>query len=437
MKRTLFNLFLIPCIYILVHCEVPSNPPPSETQHLFISNYACNNQSELEHIKSISIRKDTLFFNSKMDNVFSQINSTWIIGQGTGEIYYDTGKENLFNIIELNKNQRWIRIHTPELFNNDFALVFWRIRKNTRPLLNIKGSWGFSKIIFDSLQNEYQTHLFECDNNSVNLYIAHSKNLVKWTKDTFPILTPNQFIHSKWNHPFPDKSIQVTPLISDVVKFNGQFYCFAYGDDLQNKTYISLLISDSLNGNYQILDDAILSPNPKSDGSNHDVYMPRVIRIKNQWVMFYTGKNSENEESIYRATSTNLKNWITKDRKIIHKNSGWNENPKNQLVSNLEYVNDTLYIWCTGTKLTEGFPEKLNKGNVLDISIGKFYSIDEGNTFKACKGNPIFGGNVNSDLENDHIGAPLQVIKRNDSTFTFYHAKGIKNNQYTLMLEIN
>lgn len=427
------------CISILaMDCQQQdAQSLPPEKQQYYISNYSCNNRSELNHIKATLLTKDTLFFGNRIAEAIQQIDSSWIIGQGTGEIYYDTGKENLFPILEINTKHRWIRISNSSQFKIENALVFWKKRKLSLPILKNKGSWGYSKIIFDSLRQEYQTHFFECDTKRVQLYIGRSKNLINWKKDSLPILQPNNFKDCNWNLPFPNRNTAVTPLISDIVHHKGKYYCFAYGDDLENKTYISLLITDSLDGTYNIHPDPIVSPDYLSDIANHDVYMPRVVKIKNQWIMFYTAKNELNHESICRATSTDLFNWRTRDRVIISKNEGWNSNQKNQLVSNLQYRNDTLFMWCTGTKSTTGIRRKLNKGNVEDIAIGKFYSLDDGNIFTPCDGNPVFGGNPNNTLENDHVGAPIQIITKNDSTYTFYHAKGRKNKKYTVLLDVN
>jgi|TARA_B110000261_G_C12984304_1_gene317700 hypothetical protein len=46
-------------------------------------------------------------------------------------------------------------------------------------------------------------------------------------------------------------------------------------------------------------------------------------------------------------------------------------NPKNQLTAQVKLINDTVYLRGTGIKIAKD----LNKGNVQDIAIGKYYYL--------------------------------------------------------------
>jgi len=74
------------------------NDEPIEKQNYFISNLECNNRKSLTYIFAKKQSKDTLFFSKNAINIFNQINSKWIVGQGTGKLYFDTGKEIIFSI---------------------------------------------------------------------------------------------------------------------------------------------------------------------------------------------------------------------------------------------------------------------------------------------------------------------------------------------------
>jgi predicted GH43/DUF377 family glycosyl hydrolase len=228
--------------------------------------------------------------------------------------------------------------------------------------------------------------------------------------------------------------MKVTPLVSEIIYHDDKYYIYVYGDNSTLNTFIGLLTCDSLNGNYKIHKQPILSPNENSNLSNHDVYFPKVIKYKKEWLMFYTAKNRDNEEVICKAISKDLYSWSTVKEDIIQKNKGWNQNKKNQLTAQVKNINDTLFLWTTGTKTIKDEEGIKNKGNVLDIAIGKFYSLDSGNTFTESKGNPILGGNPILASEKDHIGASYQEINYRDTIFTLYHSKGIDSSNYKIKI---
>ena len=415
----------------LISCNSDINISETQKQNYFISNIECDNHSNLTYIMVESIVGDTLFFNKQADKILKQIDENWAIGQGTNEIYLDTGKEKLFKIKTINNLGRFITITEINNFSISQPVVFWNVANfSARVFPNSKKSWSFGKILFDEKTNKFVTHLFECDTNRVSIYLAYSDNLSKWKANEKPILIPDNFKDIYWNAPNNKGEMTVTPLISDVIMHDEKYYIFVYGDNTQENTFISLLTADSLNGLYTIHKKPLLQFNQESSYSNHDVYYPKILKYKKKWLMFYTAKNKNNDEVICKAISYDLRIWKTMKENIIPRNNGWSSNPKNQLTAQVKLINDTIYLWATGTKTVKDLNKNLNKGNVQDIAIGKYYSIDGGNNYSEMKGNPIFGGNPLSASENDHVGAAFQEITLADTTYTFFHSKGVSKPYY-------
>lgn len=426
-------LILLTLPAILLNCGTKIDLVKFEEQSVFYSNLEGNNSIEGKFINARKISGDTLYFSGEIDAILHQIDRSWAVGQGSGKPYYDSGKEYLYNIIEIITEKRAIIISSPdEYLSVNKPFVFWKL--SSYPVLfsdSLKGSWGFSKIIKDPKDNIFKTHLFECDTDKVSLYLAESSDLSKW--DIQKVLSPNDFRGIKWNAAAPDGWMRVTPLISDVIFHNNKYYSFAYGDDHDEKTYIGLLSSDSLEGNYKVFEEPILSPNPNSSYSNHDVYFPKVVKAGENWLMFYTAKNDKNEEFLSCASSENLIQWTTIKENIIPRNKGWNAALYNQVCAQIALKRDSITLWITGAK-DVGDYERPNKGNVMDACIGKFIAHKDSLIFSELQGNPIFGGNPVFDFENDHIGAAFQELNHEGYTYTFYHGKGRSSKNYTILL---
>lgn len=433
MMRKIAAYLITLVISATISCSSPPEIITFQKQHFFYSNLEGNNTIEGNHICASSIRKDTLFFGEEASKIIQSISKSWIMGQGSGKPYYDTGKEKYWFISKILQKQNAIIIILNEnKINPKLPFVFWK--QGTFPVHfsdSLKGSWGFSKIIFDQTDSAFKTHLFECDTDQVNLYLASSKNLNHW--NIKQLLNPLDFEDIPWNVAHANGKMMVTPLISDVVFSNNKYYSFAYGDDADEKTYIGLLASNKLEGPYQIIREPILSPNPESKFSNHDVYYPKVVKVDKNWLMFYTAKNDNNEEFICYASSKDLMNWKVQKENIIPRNQGWNKGIRNQITAQVKIKNDTIWLWATGIKEVGDF-DNLNKGNVLDQCIGKFYSPKDSIHFKESYGNPVFGGAPNHLKENDHIGGSFQELYHDGYNYTFYHGKGRKGKDYTILI---
>lgn len=433
--KSLKSIFLLSAVlFTLYCCSGEKNNITFQKQHYYYSNTNGNNSIEGQHIYIQQKKGDTLFFNSEIDSILFNLNNSWILGQGSGKPYFDTGKEKFWTILKVlpKLNALIIRPLNSD-FNIELPVVFWKL--NTYPVKfsdSLIGSWGFSKIIFDKKDSFFKTQIFECDTDVVNLYLAKSKDLNSWSIKH--LLSPSDFKNIPWNAASYSGEMKVTPLISDVIFHKGVYYSFVYGDDAKNKTYISVLTSKSLDGPYKINPNPILSPNPKSEFSNQDVYFPKVVKHKNLWIMYYTSKNKKNEEFICEANSTDLIHWDVKHENILPRNNGWNSGMKNLLSAQIKIINNQIHIWATGIKDVGDFNNP-NKGNAMDVCIGKFYKPIHEISFIEESGNPIFGGNPTFNFENDHIGGAFQEIEFEGYKFTFYHGKGRSSKNYTILLK--
>lgn len=416
-----------------LNCNQKPEKITFQKQSYFYINTQGNNSIEGNYIYTSKTTDDTLFFDSNTTKILNQVDKSWIIGQGSGKPYYDSGKENYWHITKVIPERNTVVFKSNQYkINPSLPFVFWKLSSYpVRFSDSLKGSWGFSKILLDPKDHLFKTHLFECDTEWVNLYLATSKDLSKWDIQT--VLQPKQFKNASWNVAAKDGKMKVTPLISDVVFHENKYYSFAYGDDKEERTYIGLLIADSLEGVYNINSKPILSPNPKSKFSNHDVYFPKVVKNGEGWLMFYTAKNNQNEEFLSCATSKNLLDWKVLKENIIPRNKGWNSALFNQICAQIKLKKDSITLWVTGAK-DVGDYNNPNKGNVMDACIGKFTAHKDSLNFTELPGNPIFGGNPVFDFENDHIGGAFQELDFNNYTYTFYHGKGRSSKNYTILL---
>lgn len=429
------SLVLIALIIVFLNssCE-KKHKLVHEQQQSYYSNIEGNNQTEGQHIFIERIHGDTLFLKNNISAILKSINYNWCIGQGSGKPYYDTGKEKIWYIKKiLPLKNAVVTFESKIKLAVNKPIVFWKKGHRAQNFTNdLKGSYGFSSIVYDSTKMKFYTHLHECDNEKVNIYNASSNDLLNW--DIVLGLTPKDFKAVSWNKPLRNKKLTATPMPSEVILFEGKYYHFMYADDEELYSRIGLMTSENFEGPYQIKQTALVEPNPNSQFSNKDVYHPKVIFYNGSWWMFYTSKNEEKDEFISLAQSSNLTKWKVVKENIIKRNDGWNNGLKNQMVAQVKVKNDSLYLWTTGIKKLGDF-ENLNKGNVMDQCIGKFACTDTNFNFEELPGNPIFCGNPTSENENDHIGAAFQEVFYNNYNFTFYHAKGRNNRNYTILIK--
>lgn len=434
MKFLLKSHFLILLLTLFVNCKEDSPNIEFENQHYFYSNTEGNNTIEGSHIYIKKKAGDTLFFEKSNAKIIQNINGSWVLGQGSGKPYFDTGKEYYWTIRKvIPKLNAVITAPVNQYFSIKKPIVFWKLGAYPVKLSDsLKGSWGFSKIILDKKDSLFKTHLFECDTNEVNLYLATSRNLNTW--EIKHLLKPNDFRNVSWNAPDINNKMKVTPIISDIVFFQKKYYSFAYGDNAEKKTHIGILTSNSLEGEYKIHPSPVIVPNPESEFSNDDVYFPKVLRVDSSWLMFYTSRNKEKESFLCVAKSDNLLKWKVINENILQRNKGWNSGMTNMLCAQVKIIKNQIHIWVTGTKEVGSYKSP-NKGNAMDICIGKFQAPLNSLEFTEATGNPTFGGNPTFELENDHIGGVFQEVIYKKYMYTFYHGKGRKGKEYTVLMK--
>ncbi len=434
MKILLNSLTFLILTFVFTSCKKQASIVEFQKQNCFYSNTEGNNTIEGTHIYINNKNGDTLFFKESSSKIIQDLSRSWVLGQGSGKPYFDTGKEYYWPILKvLPKYNAIITKTVNNYFNVKKPVVFWKL--STYPVKisdSLRGSWGFSKIVLDEKDSLFKTHLYECDTNIVHLYIAKSKNLIKW--QIKQLITPDYFKGTPWNAPDENNVMKVTPLISDIIYHNKKYYSFAYGDDSDQKTYIGLLTSDSLEGTYRIHKKPLIQPNPKSEFSNHDVYFPKVIKTDSTWLMYYTSKNKQNDEFLCIAESNNLFEWKVIKENILPRNKGWNSGMKNMLCAQVKLIDKKITLWATGTKDVGNYNNP-NKGNAMDICIGKFSSQLTSQNFIEEDGNPVFGGNPTFSFENDHIGGAFQEVNYNNYLYTFYHGKGRSGKEYTILMK--
>ncbi len=434
MKPLLKSVFFIISLLLLVHCNKDISNIEFENQKYFYSNTEGNNTIEGSHIYIRRKVGDTLFFRESNARIIKNLNGSWLLGQGSGKPYFDTGKEYYWSILKvIPKLNAIITAPVNQYFSLKKPIVFWKLGSYPVKLSDsLKGSWGFSKIILDKQDNLFKTHLFECDTNEIKLYLATSKNLNSWKIKH--LLEPKDFKDISWNAPDINNKMKVTPIISDVVYFEKKYYSFAYGDDAEKKTHIGILTSDSLEGKYKIQSSPIVTPNSESEFSNDDVYFPKVVKGDSSWLMFYTSRNKKKESFLCVAKSDNLINWKVIGENILPRNKGWNSGMENMLCAQVKIIKNKIHIWVTGTKEVGSYKSP-NKGNAMDICIGKFEAPINSINFTEAKGNPTFGGNPTFAFENDHVGGVFQEIIYENYMYTFYHAKGRAGKEYTILMK--
>ena len=178
MKFLIKSLFIVFALVVFIYCNENSPNIEFENQQYFYSNTEGNNTIEGSHIYIKKKVGDTLFFEKSNARIINDLNGSWVLGQGSGKPYFDTGKEYYWSILKvIPKLNAVITAPVNQYFSLKRPIVFWKL--GSYPVKfsdSLRGSWGFSKIILDKRDKLFKTHLFECDTNEVNLYLATSKN---------------------------------------------------------------------------------------------------------------------------------------------------------------------------------------------------------------------------------------------------------------------
>ena len=105
-------------------CHHQNSSADFQKQHYFYSNIQGNNTIEGEHIFIKTIKKDTIVFYNEIGDLLNSINKRWILGQGSGKPYYDTGKEYLWRIKEVIAEKNQLSFINQNQFNSIYLLFF-------------------------------------------------------------------------------------------------------------------------------------------------------------------------------------------------------------------------------------------------------------------------------------------------------------------------
>lgn len=376
------------------------------------------------------------------------ISKNWIIGWGSGKPLYDAGSENLRTIDSIDVNSKKIflgRTLRGGGFPNDGQrIVFWNrnpssyIKEKKAPLIdpsiwpNFKGeSVGFGSIVFDSTENKWVMFMNEVDTDNVQIYAAVSDDLLNWSaaNEGRAVLTADDFKNISW----AGKNSQPA-IISDVVRYNGKWYLFMDGYDKDGKRNIGIAVAEnSVLGPYKIFPDAAVSPGNKESWNDKSCFYAKVVRCKNNFLVFFDGCNSDGEEQLGLATSADLVHWKQHDENpVLTQHAGWRSSATSSEPVYVEVRNDSIFLMVTGVKKFKmGFWHHYitrrmymdKSGNVNDTELGVFVSTDEGKTFTPHTNNPVFINDYSDENENDHMGGNFELIKTDTADFIFYQAK--------------
>ena len=119
-------IFLIASTQLFFSCKHEKKDIPFQQQYYFYSNSQGNNTIEGSHIYINKIKRDTIFFDQSAYDILKNIDKTWILGQGSGKPYYDTGKEYFWFIRDIIKTKSAIVINRPKGLKKDLPVVFWK-----------------------------------------------------------------------------------------------------------------------------------------------------------------------------------------------------------------------------------------------------------------------------------------------------------------------
>ncbi|MEI7597094.1 MAG: hypothetical protein WCK02_15205 [Bacteroidota bacterium] len=424
-------------------------------EQTMIVNSSCDNTVEGDLLIIKRINGDTLYLNDLPTCLKNTDLPKWTLGWGMDIKYYDNGSENLSEIISMDFTKKYVIIgkqikgYKKAIISQPVA--FWNIKPSNfihfkkEPLTYQKSfpkNWKnksiiISKIVFDSLSQNYVMLLNEVDSDTLAVYAMKSANLIDWEP-----INEGKVIYNAmdfgWGKLKSSDYNHYSSFLTDLIYFKGVWnYAFTTITD-EGKRNISIYQSEQLLSK----DIKLISKNIVSNQRHWKccgAYIPKFARFQNYVIMFYTGRNDDRFESIGFMVSKDMKKWESSRRRLHFGNRGWRSDLRCSEVAMAEVKSDTIFLYVQGSKLPniglwKRFITKTEykylTGNVLDSEIGMFISVDGGITFKANSKNPIFINDFSSQYEDDHLGMSLDIIKKNDTTFLFYTAKGQKGGIY-------
>ncbi len=383
--------------------------------------------------------------------------SHWTVGWGTGKPYFDAGVENINEICEINLERSEITLgknRRGEGFPRvGQRIVFWNSEpsdyKKVRPEPVIRPDFwpefsgesiGFSSIVFDEKRKIWITLVHEVDSDKIQIYAAISSDLILWKagNEGKPILKISDFSGCSWT------SKNRTPMVSEIILHESNYYVFMDGEDKFGKRHIGLATTPDLLGEYSISKKPILSPKSTGTWNGQSVFCAKVAKRKNDFILFFDGRNKEGYEQIGRATTTDLTTWKMDPNPVLDQHQGWRSARFTSEPNYIETQGDTILIMAAGAKqFQENFWHQHfthrnyldQSGNVNDAQLGAFISKDGGKTFNPHPNNPIFTNSYADPHENEHIGGNFERIETDSASYIFYQAKSSSNGmKYSIFL---
>ena len=431
-----------------------------------ILNYQQDNKIEGDYItiKNINIQDSTIELTFPEGFFINNLNlKNWVIGWGSDKPLYDAGCENLRELKSLHKNSINLGslVRGSGMPRNGQRIVFWNKNPSgftnqvKRPVINPNiwpefagKSVSFSSIKYDEQLKKWIMIVNECDTSKIQIYAAMSNDLINWeaANNGKPIMTPADFRSCKWAGRDKNNTVNQTPFVSDIVRYDKKWFLFLDGYSKEGKRYIGIATSEkTLLGPYQISENPVLSPGNGGSWNEESCFYAKVKKYNNGFVMFFDGKNKDGLERIGMATSNDLISWKNSTRNpVISEHIGWRSSPYTTEPSYIEIKKDTILLMIEGVKKFKAGPWNhyitqrmyLDKsGNVGDAQLGIYLSTNGGKTFIAQQNNPVFTNDYSNIYENDHMGGNFKFIKTDSMEYIFYQAKsnfgGLK---YNIML---
>lgn len=417
-------------------------------------------------VKSISLNDSLITIDLPNNFYVNDSNfSNWVIGWGTNMPLFDAGVENIREISKIEKDNKIIRLGEisrgkgfPEtgqriVFWNKFPSGF-RNRLN-KPIIDPKmwpefvgSSVSFSSVKFDSILMKWIMIVNECDTSKIQIYAAMSDDLINWkaANNGIPILRASDFKKCSWSGVDKYAKIEQTPLVSDIVRYNGKWFLFMDGYSFDGKRHIGIAVSKTtLIGPYTIIPKPVLSPGKKGDWNDESCFYAKIKKSRTGFIMFYDGRNAKGLERIGMATSMDLINWNNCNKNpVIDQHSGWSSSLGTSEPNYIEIRHDTILLMVAGAKTFKigAWHHYVTRrmyldksGNVDDTQLGIYISTDGGRSFIPHKNNPVFTNNYANVYENEHLGGNFCFIKTDSIEYVFYQAKSSENGlKYNVML---
>lgn len=445
MRSSIFILILV-----LASC---SSVPEEKTFEFFldescmITNIEQTNLIEGTHLRVSSVDSINAILTIDLPKNF-KVNSVnclnWTLGWSTGKPYYDAGVENIREIRAIDVNSGKITLGLARRGHGfprkGQRVVFWNAnpsgyKKVTNAPVIHPDFWpefhgqsiGFSSIVYDRYRQIWITLVNEIDSDKIQTYAAISTDLVHWraANKGKPVLTGNDFKECSW------VTKGQTPIISEIIQHDGNYYLFMDSKDAFGKRHIGLATAEDLLGEYTIYVDPILSPKENS-WCKQGVFCAKVAERKGDFLLFFDGRNADGYEQIGRATSKDLISWKMDAEPVLDQHLGWRSATFTSEPNYVETHGDTVLLMAAGAKkfqeglwhqhITHRAYHDLS-GNVNDAQLGAFISFDGGKTFHPHSNNPIFTNAYSIPFENEHMGGNIERIEKDSVSYLFYQAK--------------